>query len=140
MNLIKVSKLIAKQFHKGQKDKSGKDYFLHVERVAKKGKNKKEIIVGYLHDVLEDTNIDKELLKEIFGSRILHVLNILNKNNYNSAKEYLNAIKRNKIALAVKINDIKDNSNKKRLDLLKDKEKQRLIKKYNEYKKILNIK
>ena len=53
---VQAAAQLAKQFHKGQVDKAGKDYFEgHLCTVASYGENWKEQAVGYLHDVAEDT-------------------------------------------------------------------------------------
>ena len=46
---------IATEAHKGQFDKSGKDYIGHSLRVMEMGQTEEEKIVGVLHDVVEDT-------------------------------------------------------------------------------------
>ncbi len=51
-----VAARLAKQWHKGQTDKAGKDYFTeHLCKVAEGGFDWKEKAVGFLHDVAEDT-------------------------------------------------------------------------------------
>ena len=52
-----IAASLAKDFHHGQLDKAGKDYFTgHLATVAKYGSNWKEMTVGFLHDAAEDTN------------------------------------------------------------------------------------
>ena len=52
-----VAARLAKELHKGQVDKVGKDYFEgHLAMVGGKGYDWKEKTVGFLHDVAEDTN------------------------------------------------------------------------------------
>lgn len=51
-----VAARLAKEFHKGQVDKAGKDYFEgHLATVGGSGHDWKEKTVGFLHDVAEDT-------------------------------------------------------------------------------------
>ena len=54
---------IATQAHKGQVDKSGKDYIGHPLRVMEMGRTEEEKIVGVLHDVVEDTDWTFEMLE-----------------------------------------------------------------------------
>ena len=52
-----VAARLAKEFHKGQVDKAGKDYFEgHLATVGGSGYDWKEKTVGFLHDVVEDTS------------------------------------------------------------------------------------
>jgi len=47
---------LAKEYHKGQVDKEGVDYFEgHLTTVGNAGHDWKEKIAGFLHDVAEDT-------------------------------------------------------------------------------------
>ena len=55
-DMIEEAANMAKAFHQGQKDKAGVDYFEgHLSYVGNAGGNWKEKIVGFLHDVAEDT-------------------------------------------------------------------------------------
>ena len=66
----------SKKAHEGQFDKGGHPYYLHPRCVALMGKTEEEQIVGYLHDVVEDTEytfydlkdlgINEECLKAFF--------------------------------------------------------------------------
>ena len=52
-----VAARLAKELHKGQVDKAGKDYFEgHLTAVGGSGYDWKEKTVGFLHDVAEDTS------------------------------------------------------------------------------------
>lgn len=47
---------VAQQLHEGQQDKAGVDYFEgHLSFVASLGNTWQEKVVGYLHDISEDT-------------------------------------------------------------------------------------
>ena len=52
-----VAARLAKELHKGQVDKAGKDYFEeHLATVGGSGYDWKQKTVGFLHDVVEDTS------------------------------------------------------------------------------------
>ena len=52
-----VAARLAKELHKGQVDKAGKDYFEgHLATVGGSGYDWKQKAVGFLHDVAEDTS------------------------------------------------------------------------------------
>lgn len=49
---------IAKDYHSDQVDKSGQPYMEHLYAVANGVKTEEEIIVAFLHDMLEDARTD----------------------------------------------------------------------------------
>ena len=65
---------IARDAHKDQKRKSGEPYIIHPLCVAiilaDLELDKETIIAGILHDVVEDTDVTVEQLRDIFGKRI----------------------------------------------------------------------
>ena len=131
MNLDKAI-LIATKAHQNQVDKASKPYILHPIRVMMKMENETEQIVAILHDVLEDCpDYDEESLRtEGFPSEIVEALSVLNRNNYPDYQAYICNVARNPIARVVKIADLEDNINVLRLNILKQKDFER-IKKYH---------
>lgn len=131
MNLDKAI-LIATKAHQNQVDKAGKPYILHPIRVMMKMENETEQIVAILHDVLEDcSDYDEEsLITEGFSSEVVEALSVLNRNNYPDYQAYIWNVDRNPIARVVKIADLEDNINVLRLNILKEKDFER-IKKYH---------
>lgn len=56
--IVYAAGLVAKKLHKGQTDKGGHDYFeSHLLKVATRGSDWKEKVVGFLHDAAEDCDI-----------------------------------------------------------------------------------
>ena len=55
---------IATKAHGGQMDKGGQPYILHPLRVMFMRRNETERICAVLHDVIEDSNISIEYLRE----------------------------------------------------------------------------
>lgn len=79
MNLEKALQ-IATEAHKSQKDKYGAPYLGHVTRVMNAGKTQDEMIVGVLHDVVEDTDWTFEQLeREGFSKHIIDAVRCLSK-------------------------------------------------------------
>lgn len=66
------AKTLAKLMHAGQVDKAGEDYFTgHLTRVAEAGEFYVDVIVGYLHDIIEDTAMTHEDLAAFgFGDHV----------------------------------------------------------------------
>ena len=130
---------IATLAHKGQFDKSGKDYIGHPLRVMEMGKTEEEKIVGVLHDVIEDTNWTFGLLaEEGFSKEVINALRCVTKLSENeNYDDFIERVKKNPLAVAVKINDLSDNMDIRRLPYLSDKDVKRLKKYLKAYKKLI---
>lgn len=121
---------IAMQAHAGQVDKAGMPYIGHVMRVMQAGKTIDEKIVGVLHDMVEDTTWTFDaLLAEGFPVHIVDALRCVTKLSDDEPYEsFINRVKTNPLAVAVKINDLTDNMDIRRLQTLTDADVQRLRK------------
>ena len=130
---------IATEAHKGQFDKAGNDYIGHPLRVMEMGKTEEEKIVGVLHDVVEDTSWTFEALEaEGFSKEIIEALRCVTKTSENENYDaFIDRVKKNPLATAVKINDITDNMDIRRLPYLSDKDIKRLKKYLKAYKKLI---
>ena len=130
---------IATEAHKGQYDKAGNDYIGHPLRVMEMGKTEEEKIVGVLHDVIEDTDWTFETLaEEGFSKEIIDALRCVTKLSENeNYDDFIERIKKNPLAVAVKINDLSDNMDIRRLPYLSDKDVKRLKKYLKAYKKLI---
>ena len=130
---------IATEAHKGQFDKSGKDYIGHPLRVMEMGKTDDEKIVGVLHDVIEDTDWTFEkLAEEGFSQEVISALRCVTKLSENeNYDEFIDRVKKNPLAVAVKINDLTDNMDIRRLPYLSDKDVKRLKKYLKAYKRLI---
>lgn len=129
---------IATEAHKGQLDKSGKDYIEHPLRVMEMGKTEDEKIVRVLHDVIEDTDWTFEKLEaEGFSPEVIAALRCVTKITENeNYDDFIDRVKKNPLAVAVKINDLTDNMDIRRLPYLSDKDVKRLKKYLKAYKRL----
>ena len=130
---------IAMQAHAGQVDKAGMPYIGHVMRVMQAGKTIDEKIVGVLHDVVEDTTWTFDaLLAEGFPVHIVDALRCVTKLSDDEPYEsFINRVKTNPLAVAVKINDLTDNMDIRRLQTLTDADVQRLRKYLKAYQSLI---
>ena len=126
--LIKVY-LIARKAHRGQKDKAGKSYIHHPIAVAKGVKGKECKIVALLHDVVEDSDITLDVLRNIgFNERIIEAISAITKIEGEDYTSYLNRVKSNELARIVKLSDLRHNSDLSRLKTVTQKDKERVEK------------
>lgn len=129
---------IALVAHKGQEDKGGNDYILHPLRVMRDVDSIDEKIVAILHDVVEDTNYTfGDLKNEGIPQNCIDALVLLTHDKNTSYEDYIKQIKTNELAKAVKLADLKDNSDISRLKTVMEKDKIRL-KKYQKAIDVLN--
>ena len=130
---------IATEAHKGQYDKAGNDYIGHPLRVMEMGKTENEKIVGVLHDVVEDTDWTFEALAaEGFSEEVIAALRCVTKLSENeNYDDFIERVKKNPLAVAVKINDLSDNMDIRRLPYLSDKDVKRLKKYLKAYKRLV---
>ena len=138
MSTLKRAIEIATEAHKGQCDKAGKDYIGHPLRVMEMGKTEEEKIVGVLHDVIEDTDWTFEkLAEEGFSDEVIAALRCVTKISENeNYDDFIDRVKKNPLAVAVKINDLTDNMDIRRLPYLSDKDVKRLKKYLKAYKRL----
>lgn len=138
MSTLERAIQIATEAHKGQFDKAGREYIGHPIRVMELGKTEDEKIVGVLHDVIEDTDWTFERLEaEGFSQEVINALRCVTKTSENeNYDDFIDRVKKNPLAAAVKINDLTDNMDIRRLPYLSDKDVKRLKKYLKAYKRL----
>ena len=108
--------------HKRQKDKSGMPYVFHPFHLAEQMVTEETTVVALLHDVVEDTRYTfRHLEKMGFEKPIIEALRLLTHNDGSKYMEYVARIKNNPIAKAVKLADLRHNSDLSRLDSVDNK-------------------
>lgn len=116
-NELLMAKKIAKTAHKGQFDKAGVAYFDHVKAVGEAGETIEEKIVGYLHDVVENSDITLiDLAAHGFSRDILTAVDAITRRQDESLRKYNQRVESNPIAAKVKLNDLKYDSGLDRID------------------------
>ena len=129
--LTKKAMKIAYEAHKNQYDKSGIPYIYHPIHLAEQMNDESTICVALLHDVVEDTDISFEQLSDAgFSDEIISAIKLMTHDDSVPYMEYVIKIKANPIAAAVKLADLRHNSDLTRLDTVDENVKQR-AEKYN---------
>lgn len=122
---IKKAEVLAKYWHKGQLDKAGVEYFKHLEHVVNQVRNKEAKLVGYLHDILEDTACPETLIRKEFSKRTLRLVKALTKVEGEEYNRYLDRVRKYSIAKEVKLADLRHNSDLSRLPIVTEEDRQR---------------
>lgn len=96
----------AEEKHSGQYRKGGEPYISHPAAVAeilrKKGFGIDYQITALFHDLLEDTDASEEMIEKLGGKNVLKAVQLLTKSDGYNMSEYVEGIKSNPIAFAVK--------------------------------------
>ena len=108
--------------HKEQVDKSGMPYVFHPFHLAEQMNTEETTIVALLHDLVEDTDYTIEDLVDMgFDKSITDAIALMTHADNVAYMDYVRAIKDNPIAKAVKLADLKHNSDLTRLDTIDEK-------------------
>ncbi|MBK8245294.1 MAG: hypothetical protein IPK88_17850 [Saprospiraceae bacterium] len=112
----------------------GTPYSDHLFRVAEKCVDESTKVVALLHDLLEDCPTwSAERLLKYFPQDIVHDVVLLTNDTYQSYEVYIQSIYNgSQRVLEVKIADLEDNMDLKRLPELREKDVQTLIR-YHEF-------
>lgn len=137
-DLLRNAIKIAEKAHRKQVDKFGAPYIAHVMRVMHYGRTLDEKIVGVLHDLIEDCpEYTYDFLRnEGFSDKQIDAIECLTKRYPNEDyDEFVKRIEKSPLAIAVKLNDLRDNMDIRRINRpLTEKDLKRL----NKYLKAYN--
>ena len=103
---------LASKAHAADYDLDGNPTILHPLAVGMMGKTDTERIVGFLHDVVEDTKYSfDDLIEEGFSEEVISTLRLLTHDKQTPYMEYVENICKsgNMAAIHVKMNDLKHN-------------------------------
>ena len=120
---------LAKQHHEGQTDKAGNPYIEHPLRVMNQMESEEEKIVAVLHDIVEDTDISlDDLRNEGFSKEVVDAVECLTKQDGENYDSYIERISFNPLAVKIKLADLEDNRDLTRLPEVTDKDLERIEK------------
>lgn len=113
--------------HRDQVDKSGMPYVFHPFHLAEQMTDEDTTVAALLHDVVEDTDYTLDDLRAAgFPPQVVEALALLTHDEAVPYLDYVDAIKADPIARAVKLADLRHNSDTTRLETVDDKAKERL--------------
>ena len=115
--------------HQYQTDKSGLPYVFHPFHLAEQMTDELTTTVALLHDVVEDTPYTLGDLAQMgFPPAVIENLRLLTHDKDTPYDQYIARIKGHPVAEAVKLADLRHNSDLSRYDTLDEKALQRLEK------------
>lgn len=120
-----------------KKDKAGKPYIGHLHRVRDRVDTKQLKIIALLHNLIEDCpEWTEEKLLDMFPSVIVETVVCLTHRKGESYLEYISRIMNNDLAVQVKMADLEDNMDIRRLDSIEDSDIVRLRKYHFSYNRL----
>lgn len=111
---VKQARDFAFQKHGHQYDKGDEPYTLHLEYVAMRVPLAMQP-VAWLHDVVEDTDVTIDEVRERFGDVVADAVDCITKRKGEEYGDYLVRVKSNPLAREVKIIDLLHNMDLNRL-------------------------
>lgn len=138
--VTKLALKTAVKAHEGQTDRCGLPYIFHPYHVAEQMKDEASTAAALLHDVIEDTDLTADDLRSIgFSEDIVRAVVLLTHEDGTDYFDYVRRLKSDPVAKAVKLADLAHNSDMTRLDIVTEKDRDRL-KKYQKAFEILTDK
>lgn len=129
MSLIDTALTLALKAHAGQRDKAGAAYIKHPLRVMNQLQDEREQATALLHDVLEDSSLTSDDLRQAgIPDEVIQAVELLTRDFGESYEQYLERVRANPIARAVKLADLNDNLRLERLGIVTNADLDRLNK------------
>lgn len=137
---------IAVEVHGAQRDKAGEPYMGHICRVMSAMDTDEERAVAILHDVLEDCGKENQMhfaqmIWDAYPREVWDAVLLLTRSRVldSTYLDYIRRLSTNPLAVKVKLADLADNMDPKRLAKLSEAERLRLLEKYGPAVKLLVI-
>ena len=114
--MIKLAEQIARKAHNGQFDKAGRPFIEHPQFVSGRCVTEKAKIAGWLHDVVEDTEVTLEDLRTHgFDEDVIEAVRCVTKTGTFDENTYYFGIHNNPVAKEVKLADLTHNMDLSRI-------------------------
>ena len=134
--MTKLALKLCFEGHRDMIDKSGLPYVFHPFHLAEEMKDENTTVVALLHDLIEDTEHTLDELAALgFSEEVLSAIALMTHDSGTPYMEYVANIKKNAIARAVKLADLKHNSDMTRLDKITPEDERRAEK----YRKAIEL-
>lgn len=115
--LTKKALKLCFEVHKNQTDKSGMPYVFHPFHLAEQMKDEYTVCTALLHDVVEDSHLTLEDLRNYgFPDEVVNAVALMTHEENVTYFDYVRKIKTNPVAAAVKLADLEHNMDLTRID------------------------
>jgi hypothetical protein len=139
-HLLETAIRLAAKVHRGQLDRAGKPYILHVMRVMMRGQDFEEQVLGALHDVLERSALTvDDLAAKDFPPRILKALQHITRDPAETYEAYIDRVIQDGLASRVKLHDLADKMDLLQVELLTPPDMKRYNKQLAAYHRLKRL-
>ena len=101
--------------HRDQVDKAGRPYIEHPLAVAEAVEGEEARLTALLHDVVEDSSVTPETLRNLFGEEVADAVEALTHREGEDYFDYIRRLSRNSLARQVKLADLAHNMDLSRI-------------------------
>jgi (p)ppGpp synthase/HD superfamily hydrolase len=127
--MLEKAILCAVKAHAGQKDKAGAPYILHPLRIMMKMDSQAGMIAAMLHDVVEDSSVTlADLRAEGFSEEVIAAVDHLTRREGEAYEIFINRLRHNPLAVKVKLADLEDNMDIRRIENVTGRDIERIQK------------
>jgi (p)ppGpp synthase/HD superfamily hydrolase len=128
MPTIEEAIIWATEVHRGQVDKAGNPYILHPLRVMLRMTSAEARFVAILHDTIEDSDHTLDDLRALgYSETIIAAVDAITRRDDETYEEFIQRLKPNPLARAVKLADLLDNMDLRRANpVVAEKDAERL--------------
>ena len=135
-DLTKKALKLCYEAHQNQVDKTGLPYVFHPFHLAEQMTDEISTVCALLHDVVEDTHYTFDDLANMgFSKQVIDVLKLLTHDSEVPYMEYVKALSVNPIAKAVKLADLRHNSDLTRINVIDEF----MLARVEKYKKAMDL-
>ncbi len=135
-DITKKAMKVCFEAHKEQKDKAGLPYVFHPFHLAEQMEDETTAAIALLHDAVEDSPLTFKDLEDMgFPERVIAGVKLMTHDPAVPYMDYVRRIRENPDARAVKLADLRHNSDLARIDHVTQKDLDRIEK----YKKAIRI-
>lgn len=136
--LLEKAIVLAATAHRGQVDKAGAPYILHPLRMMLTMHTPAEMMAAVLHDVVEDTAWTLEALRaEGFPDEVVEAVGGLTRREDESYEAFIERAAQHPLARRVKLADLEDNMDLRRLARLTDADQARLVRYQRAWRRLM---
>jgi (p)ppGpp synthase/HD superfamily hydrolase len=126
-DMLETALALAVEKHRGQRDKAGAPYVLHPIRMMLRFTDPAAQVVALLHDVVEDCDVTLDDLRQHgFPETVVSGVLAMTRDPAESYEAFIERAAAHPIARQVKLADVEDNLDLRRLNALTDRDVKRL--------------
>lgn len=127
MATLEQAILLAVQAHYGQLDRYGRPYILHPLRVMQRMETEAEMTAAILHDIVEDTPYTLDDLRALgYAEEVVAAVDHLSRREGETYEAYIERLRPHPMARRIKLADLEDNMDLRRLNTIGEKDVERL--------------